>query len=208
MENIFTNIYENNTWGSNDNMWKNKNKEYNGSSGGGSKIIYNINTYIPLLKQFILQNCIKSIVDLGSGDFLCGKIIYSDLNVIYNGYDAYKKVIDYNSKYYLQPKYTFTHLDFCNNPDKIINGDLCILKDVIQHWSLQNIYTFLDYLTENKMFKYILICNCCYQTEDNTDIVDGEFRPLSCDFLPLKKYNPIKIYKYDTKEVSIIKLVD
>ena len=58
------------------------------------------------------------------------------------------------------------------------------------------------------MFKYILICNCGYQTIDNTDIVDGEFRPLSCDFLPLKKYNPIKIYKYDTKEVSIIKLVD
>ena len=208
MENVFTNIYENNAWGTNDNVWNNKKREYNGSSGDGSKIKYNRKTYIPLLTQFILKNNIKSVVDLGSGDFLCGKIIYDNLNVIYNGYDAYKKVIDYNSKHYLQPKYTFTHLDFCNNKENILNGELCILKDVIQHWSLQNIYTFLDYLIEHKMFKYILICNCGYQTIDNTDIVDGEFRPLSCDFLPLKKYNPIKIYKYDTKEVSIIKLVD
>jgi hypothetical protein len=34
----------------------------------------------------------------------------------------------------------------------------------------------------------------------------GDFRPLSCNFLPLKKYNPIKILCYDTKEISVIKL--
>ena len=99
-------------------------------------------------------------------------------------------------------------IDFCNNKNNIISGDLCILKDVIQHWSLHDIYAFLDYMVEHKRFKYIMICNCSYQTEDNTDISNGDFRPLSYEYFPLKKYHPTKIYEYSTKEVSIIKLYD
>ena len=200
LENIFTKVYENKVWGDNNN------EEYNGSSGWGSDIDYNKDNYIPFLKNFILKNNIKNICDLGCGDFKCGKLIYDDLDIKYRGYDAYKKIIDYNSKNNSPIKYSFVHLDFCNKKEHIINGDLCILKDVIQHWSLKNINTFLDYLVENKKFKYILICNCCNQTEDNTDILNGEFRPLSCNFFPLKKYNPMKLLNYHSKEVSLIEL--
>jgi hypothetical protein len=200
MEKIFTNIYEKKVWGNN------KNDNYNGSSGGGSDIDYNKNSYIPFLKEFIKKNNIKSVADLGCGDFRCGPLIYDDLNITYTGYDTYKKVVDYNSKKHLSPKYKFINLDFCNNKQDIINSDLCILKDVLQHWSINNIYNFLDYLVEQKKFKYILICNCCNQQQDNKDIIDGECRGLSCDFLPLKKYKPTKLYKYNTKEVSVIQL--
>jgi hypothetical protein len=200
METVFTNIYENKLWGNNNHT------EYKGSSGEGSHINYNKDNYIPFLKTFITDHNIKNIVDLGCGDFKCGKLIYDDLDIVYTGYDAYKKIIDYHLTQYSLPKYSFIHLDFCNNKETIINGDLCILKDVIQHWSLDNIYTFLDYLVENKKFKYILICNCCNQTQDNTDILNGEFRPLSCKYLPLKKYNPIKLYNYHSKEVSVIEI--
>ncbi len=200
MEQIFTNVYEKRKWGNNNNA------QYNGSSGEGSNISYNKDMYIPFLKEFIKNHTITNIIDLGCGDFKCGKLIYDDLNIIYTGYDTYKKIINYNSTQYSLPKYSFMHLDFCNNKENIINGDLCILKDVIQHWSLENIYNFLDYVTEHKKFKYILICNCCYQKNDNPIIKNGEFTPLSCDYLPLKKYNPIKYLNYNSKEVSIIKI--
>ena len=198
MEQIFTNVYETKLWGDN------ANSEYNGSSGGGSDIDYNKDHYIPFLKHFIVEHNIKNVVDLGCGDFRCGKLIYDDLDVTYTGYDTYKKVIDYNSQTQPSPKYSFIHLDFCNNKESIIKGELCILKDVIQHWSLDNIYTFLDYLVEQKLFKYILLCNCCSQWQDNTDIINGDFRHLSCQRFPLKRYNPIKLYNYHSKEVSVI----
>ena len=204
MEEVFTNIYEKRVWGSN------YNNEYSGSSGQGSDIDYNKDTYVPFLRKFINDNNIKNIVDLGCGDFRCGTLIYDDLDISYTGYDTYKKVVEYNSKQHPLSKYSFIHLDFCNNKENIINGDLCILKDVIQHWSLDNIYNFLDYLVESKKFKYILICNCYYnrsiKTADNTNIENGNFRPLSCEYLPLKKYNPIKLFNYHTKEVSVIEV--
>jgi hypothetical protein len=53
------------------------------------------------------------------------------------------------------------------------------------------------------MFKYILICNCCNQREDDPQN-DERSTPLSINFYPLKKYNPVKLYNYNTKEVSVI----
>jgi hypothetical protein len=35
---------------------------------------------------------------------------------------------------------------FLNKKEDIIGGDLCILKDILCHWKLNNIYTLLDYL--------------------------------------------------------------
>ncbi len=201
MEKVFTDIYETEFWGTNNK----KVSEYSGSSGYGSYISRNKNTYIPFLKKFLTDSKIKNVVDLGCGDFTCGQLIYDDLDILYTGYDAYKKLIEFNSKQYSKTKYTFLHLDFSKNKEQIIGGDICILKDVLQHWSLQEIYNLLDYLVESKKFKYILITNCCcYQIKDNTDIKNGEWRALSCDFLPLKKYNITKLYNYGTKEISVI----
>ena len=50
MESIFTNIYDTNEWGNNNN------KDYNGSSGEGSDVSVNINTYVPFVKEFIEKN--------------------------------------------------------------------------------------------------------------------------------------------------------
>ena len=201
MDNIecFTKIYEEHSWGNNNNNL------YNGSSGYGSCIDYNINEYIPFLKKFIVDNNIDSVVDIGCGDFECGELIYGDIdNIHYTGYDAYKKVIDAHKIKYSHSKYNFIHLDIVSQKEEIINADLCIIKDVLQHWQIKDIYNFMDYITNNNKFKYILIANCCNQEIDEDNCRTGDFRNLSCNFLPLKKYNPVKLFNYKTKEVSLI----
>jgi beta-1,4-mannosyl-glycoprotein beta-1,4-N-acetylglucosaminyltransferase len=197
MDNTFTNIYENYVWG--DNNIKN----YNGSSGPGSSIEFN-KDYIAFLRNFIKCENIKSIVDLGCGDFICGNVIYSDLNINYHGYDIYKKVIDYHNIINKSKSFTFTCLDFYNYCSFINEGDLCIIKDVLQHWPLSYIYTFLDKLICSQKFKFIMLCNCYIDAQNDIDIKLGQFRPLSSDFYPLKKYNPIKLFNYHSKEICVI----
>jgi len=198
MEDTFTKIYEQRSWGGD------IHSDFVGNSGSGSAIRYNKDTYIPFLKRFIANNNIKSVVDLGCGDFRCGPIIYDDLDVTYTGYDTYDKLIESHKKTYTTTKYSFNHLNFYDKKEEIIGADLCILKDVIQHWPVEYIIPFLDYLIEKKLFKYILLCNCCYQTESKTDIVVGDFRPLSSSMFPLNKYKPISLFRYNTKEICVI----
>ena len=95
-------------------------------------------------------------------------------------------------------------MDFLNNSHDIKPADLCILKDVLQHWPLESIYKFIDYLISSNKFKYLLVTNCSWQNSDNTTIQMGEFRPLSKDYLPLKKYNPKLLLSYSAKDVLLI----
>lgn len=199
-KNIFSHIYNKNVW------QDGVNTEEISMSGEGSTIDYNLTTYIPFLKNLIINNELKSVVDLGCGDFLCGPFIYTDLNIKYDGYDVYDKVIEINNNTYKNnPKYDFHCLDISNEIDKIRSADICILKDVLQHWKLKDIYEFLDKICLSKKFKFVLICNCCDQKYDNEDAYStGAFRQLSANFFPLKRYNATIVYKYNTKEVSVI----
>jgi len=193
----FTAIYEDNIWNELDN--------YTSNSGDGSDLNYNIYTFIPFFKDFILKNNIHSVTDLGCGDFVCGPHIYDDLELKYYGYDTYSKIIEKNNSIHNDSKYSFTQLDIFNEWKNIISTDLCIIKDVLQHWRLADIYTFLDNIMISKKFKYIIICNCCDQIKDNPDLlITGGFRPLSASFFPLKRYSAKIIFRYNTKEVSLI----
>jgi hypothetical protein len=197
-EEIFTNIYTRCYWGSN------QDKKYKGSSGQGSALNFNKDTYIPFVRDFIKEKNIQTVVDLGCGDFRCGPTLYDDLDITYHGYDAYKSLIGKHLEEIISPKYNFYHLDFFEKKEEIVSGDLCILKDVLQHWSTSDIYIFLDYLTITKKFKYILITNCSHQHSVKREIKTGDYRPLTCEELPLKQYGAVKQMSWDTKEVSLI----
>jgi len=84
-------------------------------------------------------------------------------------------------------------------------SDLLIIKDVLQHWTCDEIIDFLDNVVKNH--KFIIITNSSSQKEDWED-EPFRSRPLSSNLYPLKKYSPKKLLVYkctnDIKEVSII----
>lgn len=204
---VFQRIYENDVWGDNDNP------NYKGSSGMGSAYFYNKNTYIPFMHQFLKEYEIKSVVDLGCGDFRIGPLLYDQLDITYSGYDIYDKLIQYHKARLNGPKYTFITSDFTKKCElvQLKSADLCILKDVLQHWPFRTIIKVMDYLVSCKKYKYILVVNC-YKKDgvfDRTykeDIKMGEWHPLSTYSYPLNKYKGVKLFNWDTKEVSLITL--
>jgi FkbM family methyltransferase len=208
---VFTEVYETNKWGDNDNP------KYEGSSGFGSALEYNEKTYIPFMHKFFKEYKIKSVVDLGCGDFRIGLLLYDKTNIDYTGYDAYKGVIDYNNdKFKEYTNFHFIHSDFTSVQARqnINNADLCIIKDVLQHLPNKIVIKFLDYITKSNKFKYILLINSCVSRYSIKDINPGDFRPLSALYHPLKKYNAKVLYKwdikfgihFDRKEISLITL--
>lgn len=194
---IFTKIYETCEWGNNNSQ------DYKGSSGGGSSILFN-EEYIKYLKEFIHTNNIKKVIDLGCGDWQSSHLIYLGTDIEYYGYDAYEKIIINNSKNYKQ--FIFKHLDILNNIDIIEDTcDLCILKDILQHWTCEEIKHFLDKLLK-KNFKHIIIVNSSNQKYDNQD-TPYRSRPLSIKYEPLKSYNFTLVFNYHDKEVSLLKRI-
>jgi hypothetical protein len=194
MEQIFSDIYERGYWGSN------MESAYRGSSGSGSDPEYN-RPYISWLRGFIHNRKIQSVVDLGCGDFRCGPLIYDGLNLTYTGLDVYRPMIHFLQSEY--PEYQFMHLNVFSNVEEVPPGDLCILKDVLQHWSNQDITGFLESLIRSKKFRWILICNCAQQKHVK-NIKTGYHRQLSSAFRPLSLFNPTVLFRYETKEVSLI----
>jgi len=199
MTNIFKDIY--------DKKLNNDKNEFNNPylNDYGSGLYFN-KEYILFLKEFIKDNNTNVIVDLGCGDFTIGMDVCKDLNVMYNGFDVYKDIIDYHNSITkkLSLFWSFHYLDFYNEKEKIPFGDLCIIKDVFQHWNNDCTYKFLDYLIKSKKFKYILICNCSYQESDR-NLSTGLFRPLNNKFYPLNQFKLTKIFNYATKDVYLYK---
>ena len=106
------------------------------------------------------------------------------------------------------PKYNFYELDILCNVDLIRDSDLYIIKDVLQHWKLVDIYHFLDKLVTKK-FKYIIITNNGNQTYHDLEVNHiGTGRGLHSNFLPLKKYNAELLLNYyggENKHMCIIR---
>ena len=194
---LFSEIYNTCAWGNNNDV------SYSGSSGGGSSVEATVE-YTRFVKDFILSHDIHTIADLGCGDWQSSYKIYDELkNVKYAGYDAYKDVIESNKKTFVNPNYSFYHVDIYSNIEHISGADMCILKDILQHWTIDEINSFMKKLVYSGQFKHILITNCCNQQFDNQDD-PFRSRPLSAKFLPLKAYNPTILLTSANKEISHI----
>ena len=197
MEQIFSSIYRNCSWGNNGNSG------YLGSSGDGSSPEYNIE-YMKFVKNLIKTHNIRSIADAGCGDWRLGSSLFYNLDIKYTGYDVYNDVIKFLQTTYAKPEFNFIHLDIFNNRDNIENADLFILKDVMQHWDDPSVKEYIDWIIESKKFKFTLVTNCTsgcggMQEQGST----GGWRGLSSDHPLFKDKRFFPVLKYNTKEVML-----
>jgi SAM-dependent methyltransferase len=135
---IFDKIYENSYWGK-------------GSGGGSSPEV--TQPYKIFLEDFIRQNDIESIVDLGCGDWQFSQFLDFG-SATYIGIDASKSVIANNQQSFSRPGVSFANLP--KDYNELPSADLLVCKDVLMHLSTKEVQDILSILPS---FKYALITN-------------------------------------------------
>lgn len=136
--------------------------------------------YRELLQSFLRQKRIRTVVDLGCGDWQFSRFINWN-GIDYHGFDIVKSVIEDNQREFSSPNISF-HM-YSGNPADLPAADLLIAKDVFQHWSNRSIEAFFPHM---EAYKYCLITNCVNPSGEtlNRDIEDGDFRYLDLRLAP------------------------
>jgi SAM-dependent methyltransferase len=141
VKDVFTRIYKNNEWGGESGQY---------CSGHGSSG-YHASLYADVIKKFIRDKEITSVVDLGCGDFTVGHKLQMD-NIKYIGIDIVEDLIMRNKDTYENTNILFKCLDIIN--DELPYADLCLIRQVLQHLSNSQIMAVLKNI---KKYKYIII---------------------------------------------------
>lgn len=192
---IFSAIYNQKLWGAN--------AQGEGCSGSGSTLD-TTKEYRNLLKLLLQVLEIKSVVDLGCGDWEFSRLISWE-SIDYKGFDVVAHVIERNIQNYSKNGISFAVLDATQ--EQLPAADLLICKDVLQHLSNNDVAKIIQ---QFKKYKYCIITNDVYAhtlSSDNGDIVRGDYRPVDITAAPFNVLaSKLLVYKsgYVTKQVLLI----
>jgi len=161
---IFTSIYRTRKWGE--------------GSGGGSSI-ETTTGYRDFLSDFIKEKGIATVVDLACGYWAFNGLVRWH-GAKYLGIDVVEAVIADNLAGYQASDRNWEIADIrtCEFPE----CDLLIIKDVLIHWTNQEVR---DFFKRDLRAKYILVTNDDRVGDTNIDInVPGEFRDIDITKAP------------------------
>ncbi|MBI4120774.1 MAG: class I SAM-dependent methyltransferase [Parcubacteria group bacterium] len=142
-------------------------------SGTGSIAALN-RPYITFINTILKKHTdIRTVVDIGCGDWQIGRNLeLGDREYI--GCDVSRFILEKTKAKFSAPKRQFIHLDAVT--DELPDGDLVIVRDVLQHLSHKEVGRVLSKLEK---YKYVIIQNDIRGGgTKNRDIQTGEFRPL------------------------------
>lgn len=180
---VFNTIYSHRVWG--------------GGSGAGSDPTA-VRDYAALLQNFVISNGVRSIVDIGCGDWRFSRYIEWG-SCSYFGIDVVPSVIEANKRQFARDNVRFS----CSNPldddFTVPAADLLLMKDVLQHLSNENV---LKLLRLARRFKFALITND-YMPE-NTDCNNGDTRPLDLRALPFSIRHAAILLQFNGKATFLV----
>lgn len=157
----FEYIYRNRIWGDG---------EFD--SGEGS-IDRNSELYVAAVRAFVLENPVRTIVDVGCGDFRVGQRIMVGLSgVSYLGVDIASSLIARNNKAFGAINVRFEQLDVVEREAPA--ADLYLIREVLQHLSNADVARALSHVHGDVLITEVL--PACYKDKGfapNKDIASG-----------------------------------
>lgn len=132
-EQVFTEIYAEKQWGLSSETFE---------SGAGSADERITAAYVSAVQGWLrkIGSRTMTLVDLGCGDFRVGSQMV-ELCSRYVGVDIVKPLIDHHAKTFGSPKVQFLHLNILE--DSLPDGDVCFLRQVLQHLSNDQVLKIL-----------------------------------------------------------------
>lgn len=182
---IFTEIYKKNLW---------KNKE--SRSGPGSSLASTEFLRKELEEVFNLYK-IKSIVDIGCGDFNWLRLIIPE-NMKYTGIDLVYKLIQENNNQYGSSNITFIYSDCSKQIPP--NVDLIICRDVLVHLTNRDALKVIENIKKSGS-KYLLTTS--FNSVKNKKNYSGGWRAVNMENAPFNFKKPIiRIKEYIPDDVN------
>ncbi len=162
--NIFDRVYKDKLWG--------EDSEGTAISGSGSTDPDVVDPYVSKISRFLSHIKPSAIVDLGCGDFNVSKN-FAGLTDKYIACDVSKEILDIaKSKFSHLENVEFKLLDITLDP--LPKGDVCIVRQVLQHLSNADIQRFIDKLNNKKPYKYVVITEHIPSNTDFKANIDKE----------------------------------
>lgn len=171
--------------------------QYALKSGPGSTRFFAA-PYVKFVERFIEAHDVKSVLDLGCGD-LAFTAHLKMRGAQYTGVDVIASRVEKNRA--IRPGWKFIHSDL---RDVRPEADLVLVKDVIQHWSSQDIADWLRAL-EGAPFRYMLVTNCQYGPTVNTHCPTGGWRAIDLTKPPFGVGEVVFRWGKPNKDVVLIR---
>lgn len=130
---IFSEIYRDGAWGGGQG-------EYYSGTGSDDEVS---GAYVAVARDYIERHGIRSVVDLGCGDFRVGGKLLSP-GLAYTGVDVVPDLIEANRREHGALGVRFETVDIIH--DELPDGELYLLRQVLQHLSNDHIAKVLDKL--------------------------------------------------------------
>lgn len=97
--------------------------------------------YGAMIRRFIVENDVGTVVDLGCGDFeVASKLVSQRIN--YTGIDVVEPLVEHNNLIFSSDRVRFVCMDVAEEDPP--NADLCLIRQVLQHLSNAEIKRILD----------------------------------------------------------------
>jgi SAM-dependent methyltransferase len=138
---VFGDIYQRNLWGGEQgDFYSGPGSEYQAAS-----------VYAEGIRDLIAHRSIRSIVDLGCGDFRVARMFLND-DIRYMGVDIVEPLVRENVARYRGDKVDFACIDIIQDP--LPEGELCLIREVFQHLSNAQILKVIPKLRQFKCAVY------------------------------------------------------
>lgn len=165
-EQVFSQVYERGIWG--------RDQQGNGTSGKGSTQ-ENAMEYIVFLNKFIKINNIKTIVEIGCGDWEVMRHV--DLTgVDYVGFDVVPSMIQDNLAKYRTSNVNFALADCIHDP--LPKADLLLCKDVLNHIPNDGVFKIIQKFTNYRHVLTTSDVEAATLSSNNWDIDLGDWRSI------------------------------